>query len=109
MRIKDTMITSKPFRTERKIAKKNTLVSSKAAAAAKEKAERNREMNKLFAFFMQITNEGTKIPRSLIDARQFSPRFKGEKGTERVLKFQWAKFHKEYKRVHDKYFDGLGA
>lgn len=44
-------------------------------------------MAKIFDHFMLLTAGGTKIPRSLIDIRKFSPKFKGDKGKERLLKF----------------------
>ncbi len=87
MRIKDTCITRKPYKSERKSIKKNTYFSARAEAAEKEKAERSREMNKLFDFFMDVTADGTDIPRRLIDIRTSSPKYKGEKVQERLLKF----------------------
>lgn len=108
MKIKDTGITRVPFIPPKIQVKRNTFFAQKADAAMREKAERNREMTKVYNYFMQVTADGTKIPRSMIDIRKFSPRYKGEKGQERLLKFEWKRFHEAYKEVHGKYFEGTG-
>jgi hypothetical protein len=108
MKIMDTGITRQPFIPPRRLIKKNTFFSQKAQAAHDEKKQRTREMHKLFGYFMEVTKEGTTVPRSLLEIRQFSPKYKGEKGKERILKFEWERFHDQYRQVHGRYFDGRG-